>query len=71
MDTRELWERAVAFHGHTCGGLTIGYKAALYAIRLLELIGYDGRLVREAQRAAAEFEDTGIWRALGKDELCW
>lgn len=27
----------MAFHGHECGGLTIGYKAALYAIRLLEL----------------------------------
>lgn len=48
-----------------------GRATSRNAIRLLELIGYDGRLVREAQRAAAEFEDTGIWRALGKDELCW
>ena len=31
------WEKCVAFHGHECGGLTIGYKAALYAIKLLEL----------------------------------
>ena len=31
------WEKCVAFHGHECGGLTIGYKAALYAIELLEL----------------------------------
>lgn len=31
------WEKCVAFHGHECGGLTIGYKAALYAIRLLDL----------------------------------
>lgn len=31
------WERCVAFHGHECGGLTIGYKAALYAIDLLDL----------------------------------
>ena len=31
------WERCVAFHGHACGGLTIGYKAAEYAIRLLDL----------------------------------
>ncbi len=31
------WERCVAFHGHECPGLTIGYKAALYAIELLEL----------------------------------
>ena len=31
------WEKCVAFHGHECGGLTIGYKAALYAIELLDL----------------------------------
>ena len=31
------WEKCVAFHGHACGGLTIGYKAAQYAIRLLNL----------------------------------
>ena len=31
------WESCVAFHGHQCGGLTIGYKAALYAVRLLDL----------------------------------
>lgn len=32
-----IWEKCVAFHGHECGGLTIGYKAALYAIKLLNL----------------------------------
>lgn len=37
MDKKQLWEKCVAFHGHKCGGLTIGYKAALYAIDLLEL----------------------------------
>lgn len=37
MNERELWEKCVAFHGHQCGGLTIGYKAALYAIELLDL----------------------------------
>lgn len=31
------WEKCVAFHGHSCGGLTIGYKAAQYAVRLLGL----------------------------------
>jgi formylmethanofuran dehydrogenase subunit E len=33
----KTWNDCVAFHGHECGGLTIGYKAALYAIDLLEL----------------------------------
>jgi len=34
---KELWKKCVAFHGHECGGLTIGYKAALYAAELLDL----------------------------------
>lgn len=32
-----MWNRCREFHGHECGGLTIGYKAALYAIKLLEI----------------------------------
>ena len=34
---KDLWDKCVAFHGHSCGGLTIGYKAALYAMDLLDL----------------------------------
>ena len=37
MNNNDLWGKAVAFHGHSCGGLTIGFKAALYAIELLGL----------------------------------
>lgn len=37
MDQKKMWKHCVAFHGHECGGLTIGYKASLYAIRLLEI----------------------------------
>ena len=33
----KAWKDCVAFHGHECGGLTIGYKASLYAIELLKL----------------------------------
>ena len=33
----KTWKDCAAFHGHECGGLTIGYKASLYAIDLLEL----------------------------------
>ena len=29
------WERCVAFHGHSCGGLRIGYQAAQYAQALM------------------------------------
>lgn len=31
------YQRCVAFHGHSCPGLAIGYRAALYAIELLGL----------------------------------
>ena len=33
----KTWNDCVAFHGHECGGLAIGYKAALYATQLLKL----------------------------------
>ena len=33
----KTWNDCAAFHGHECGGLTIGYKASLYAIKLLKL----------------------------------
>ena len=33
----KTWKDCAAFHGHECGGLTIGYKASLYAIELLNL----------------------------------
>ena len=33
----KTWQDCVAFHGHECGGLTIGYKASLFAIELLNL----------------------------------
>ena len=32
VNKEKLWERAADFHGHVCGGLTIGYKASLYAV---------------------------------------
>lgn len=35
IDEQALWEKCIAFHGHECGGLIIGFKASLYAIELL------------------------------------
>ena len=47
------WERCVAFHGHECGGLTIGYKAAEYAIQLLDLhFSHDEQVVCIAENDA-------------------
>ena len=31
------WEKCVEFHGHSCGGLRIGYRAAQYAMELLNI----------------------------------
>lgn len=45
VDKKVLWEKAAAFHGHVCPGLTIGYRAALYAIDLLELTFSDDEQV--------------------------
>ena len=36
-EDKVLWNKCAEFHGHVCCGLTIGYKAALYAIELLDL----------------------------------
>ncbi|SFB27072.1 formylmethanofuran dehydrogenase subunit E [Acetitomaculum ruminis DSM 5522] len=33
----DYWKKCVDFHGHECGGLTIGYKAALYVIDLWDV----------------------------------
>lgn len=52
-ENRELWNRCVAFHGHACPGLTIGYKAVLYAARLLDLDLSSG-----AQNACVAENDT-------------
>ena len=31
------WDKCVAFHGHSCGGLSVGYRAAKYAMELLDV----------------------------------
>ena len=33
----KTWNDCVAFHGHECGGMAIGYKASLFAMELLNL----------------------------------
>ncbi|MGI6722465.1 MAG: FmdE family protein [Anaerovoracaceae bacterium] len=35
--TRKLWDECVEFHGHKCGGLVIGFKAALYILELMHI----------------------------------
>ncbi|HHY95244.1 MAG TPA: formylmethanofuran dehydrogenase, partial [Firmicutes bacterium] len=35
MQAQDLWEKAVAFHGHACPGLATGLRAALIGMREL------------------------------------
>lgn len=41
----DLWEKCVEFHGHSCGGLRIGYAAARYAMELLDITFSDNEQV--------------------------
>ena len=60
----KTWNDCVAFHGHECGGLTIGYKASLYAIELLELeFSSDEQVVCVAENDACGID--GIQVMLG------
>ena len=36
MDKNALWEKAIEFHGHKCGGLAIGVQASIYALEILD-----------------------------------
>jgi len=64
MDAKKLWEKCVAFHGHECPGLTIGYRAAMYAAELLELtFSSDEELVCIAENDACGID--GIQVVLG------
>ena len=29
-ELESLWQKCVAFHGHGCGGLAVGFRAVLY-----------------------------------------
>ena len=41
----DLWNKCVEFHGHSCGGLRIGYAAAEYAMKLLNISFSDNEQV--------------------------
>lgn len=43
--TKTDWEKCVEFHGHSCGGLSIGYRAAMYAMELLDISFSDNEQV--------------------------
>lgn len=53
MNRQQLWEKVIDFHGHVCPGIAIGFQAALYAARLLELsFSHDEQVVCIAENDA-------------------
>ena len=35
--SRELWNKAIAFHGHQCGGIALGVRACMEAIKRFKI----------------------------------
>ncbi len=52
-----LWEKCVKFHGHSCGGLAVGFQAVLYA---WELLGGQSRSEDEELVCVAETDACGV-----------
>ena len=70
---QKLWEKCAEVHGHECGGLTIGYKAALYAMERLNLQRAEDGCVADSEVLACVAENNacsvdGIRVALGCTE---
>lgn len=53
---QNLWEKCVAFHGHSCGGLAVGFRASLYAQELLDC----GRAADEEIVCVSENDACGV-----------
>ncbi len=51
----DLWDKCIEYHGHTCGGMALGYMAALYAGELLDVRdGEDVMCLRQPHSAPAD-----------------
>lgn len=57
MDCEELFKRCVEFHGHSCGGLLIGFRAAAAA---MEILGINEPCADEEIVCVAENDACGI-----------
>ena len=56
-ELESLWQKCVAFHGHGCGGLAVGFRAVLYA---WELFGCDSPSEDEKIVCIAETDACGV-----------
>ncbi len=63
----EVLENKVIFNYQ----LKEGRATTRNAIKLLEVLGYEERVVKNAGEAAAEFERTGVWKSIKEERrLC-
>ena len=56
-ELEHLWGKCVDFHGHSCGGLAVGFRAVLYA---WELLGGSQRSEDEELVCVAETDACGV-----------
>lgn len=51
------WSKAVAFHGHVCPGIAVGFRASTF---VLELLGCSGKLIGDSHYAVIENDVCGV-----------
>jgi formylmethanofuran dehydrogenase subunit E len=57
MLNQEAWAKAVAFHGHICPGIVVGFRASM---KVLELLGCPGKHIGESHYAIVENDVCGV-----------
>lgn len=57
MINQEAWSKAVAFHGHICPGIVVGFRASM---KVLELLDCPGKLIGESHYAVVENDVCGV-----------
>ncbi|MFA6776575.1 MAG: FmdE family protein [Sphaerochaetaceae bacterium] len=59
MESETLWKDCINFHGHSCPGLAMGFRAALTALKILGLKG-NCRAVDEELVCVSENDACGV-----------
>lgn len=54
MDS-ELWNKCIEYHGHVCGGIALGYMAAMYAKELMNIkVGDDINVISATDKCPVD-----------------
>ena len=71
-EEKQLWNTCVSFHGHVCGGLLVGFRAAMYAVQLLDLNWYKEEellCISETDTCAVDAIQVVLGCSVGKGNL--